>query len=66
MASHSSILAWSIPWTEGSAGYSPWAGEALDTTDWPGTPIAHTAAVRGQELNSTEQGFCREGTRHGP
>ena len=24
MASHSSILAWRIPWTESQAGYSPW------------------------------------------
>ena len=24
MATHSSILAWKIPWTEGLVGYSPW------------------------------------------
>ena len=24
MATHSSILAWEIPWTEESGGYSPW------------------------------------------
>ena len=24
MATHSSILAWRIPWTEALAGYSPW------------------------------------------
>ena len=24
MATHSSILAWEIPWTESLAGYSPW------------------------------------------
>ena len=24
MATHSSILAWRIPWTETLAGYSPW------------------------------------------
>ena len=24
MATHSSILAWRIPWTEESGGYSPW------------------------------------------
>ena len=24
MATHSSILAWRRPWTEGPAGYSPW------------------------------------------
>ena len=25
MATHSSILAWEIPWTEEPGGYSPWA-----------------------------------------
>ena len=25
MATHSSILAWKIPWTEGLAGYRPWS-----------------------------------------
>ena len=31
MASHSSILAWRIQWTE--AGYSPWGHKELDTTE---------------------------------
>jgi len=33
MATHSSILAWRIPWTEELVGYSPWGGEELDTTE---------------------------------
>ena len=34
MATHSSILAWKIPWTEepGSS-YSPWSRKELDTTE---------------------------------
>ena len=34
MATHSSILAWRIPWTEepGGGGYSPWGHKELDTT----------------------------------
>ena len=32
MATHSSILAWEIPWTEEPGGYSPWDGQELDTT----------------------------------
>ena len=32
MASHSSILAWKIPWTEEQAGYSPW-GRKRDRHD---------------------------------
>ena len=34
MATHSSILAWRIPWTERSlAGYSPWGHKELDMTE---------------------------------
>ena len=31
MATHSSILAWRIPWTE--VGYSPWARKESDRTE---------------------------------
>ena len=34
MATHSSILAWRIPWTEESGGYSPWGREESDMTEW--------------------------------
>ena len=33
MTTHSSILAWRIPWTEDLAGYSSWGGKKSDTTD---------------------------------
>ena len=34
MATHSSILAWRIPWTEESGGlYSPWGHKDSDTTE---------------------------------
>ena len=33
MATHSSILAWKITWTEESGGYSPWGRVELDTTE---------------------------------
>jgi len=33
MATHSSILAWRIPWTEDLAGYSPWGHKESDTTE---------------------------------
>ena len=32
MATHSSILAWEIPWTEEPVGYSSWGHEELDVT----------------------------------
>ena len=32
IATHSSILAWSFPWTEAPAGYNPWSHKESDTT----------------------------------
>ena len=32
MATHSNILAWEIPWTEGLGGYSSWGHKESDTT----------------------------------
>ena len=35
MTTHSSILAWRIPWTEEPGGlYSPWGPKELDVTEW--------------------------------
>ena len=33
MATHSSILAWRIPWTEELGGYRPWGHKESDTTE---------------------------------
>ena len=33
MATHSSTLAWKIPWTEEPGRLSPWGCEELDTTE---------------------------------
>ena len=33
MATHSSILAWRIPWTEEPVGCSPWGPKELDMTE---------------------------------
>ena len=33
MATHSSILAWRISWTEKPVGYSPWCHKELDRTE---------------------------------
>ena len=32
-STHSSILAWRIPWTEGPVGYSRWGHKELDMTE---------------------------------
>ena len=33
MVTHSSTLAWKIPWTESLVGYSPWGCKESDTTE---------------------------------
>ena len=33
MATHSSIVAWRIPWTEEPMGYSPWGHKESDMTE---------------------------------
>ena len=33
MATHSSLLAWKIPWTEEPGGYSPWSHKESDMTE---------------------------------
>ena len=33
MSTHSSILAWRIPWTESLVGYSSWGHKESDTTE---------------------------------
>ena len=33
MTTHSSILAWRIPWTKEPVGYSPWGHKESDTTE---------------------------------
>ena len=33
MATHSSILAWRVPWTEQLGGYSPWNNKEFDTAE---------------------------------
>ena len=39
MATHASILAWIIPWTEKPGGYSPWGHKESDTTEHARTVI---------------------------
>ena len=34
MATHSSILAWKIPWTEEAGGLHPWDRKESDTTEY--------------------------------
>ena len=71
MATHSSILAWRIPWTEEPGGlYSPWDCKESDTTEWltvsdsvpPRKPIAHGTLLNvmwqaGWERSVGENGY---------
>ena len=42
MATHSSILAWEIPWTEEPGGYSPWGHKKIGH-DWASNTQTHKA-----------------------
>ena len=43
MATHSSVLAWKIPWTEEAGGYGPWVCKKSDMTEQLST---HTQVSR--------------------
>ena len=46
MATHSSILAWKIPWTESLVGYSPWGYKESDKSE-------HTALTDRQTMENS-------------
>ena len=47
MATHSSILAWRIPWTEEPGGLQSMGSLELDMTDRPDLPITWSTQVEG-------------------
>ena len=52
IATHSSILAWEIPWTEEPGGYSPWGYQELDKTE----PLStHVGLVVFTEARATRR-----------
>ena len=54
MATHSSILAWRVPWTEELVGYSPWDHKELDTTEQLSTAL-FKAVFSSVQFNSVAQ-----------
>ena len=52
MATHSSIVAWEIPWTEEPVNYSPWGHKESDTTERLTTATTTTSV-------STMHSFCK-------
>ena len=56
MATHSSILAWTIPWTEDLAGYSPQGLKELNTTIEATYHVnTHQGWARGIEEQENQQ-----------
>ena len=45
MATHASILAWGIPWTEEPGGYSPWGHKKSDMTELPTLSLFTTSEI---------------------
>ena len=63
MATHSSILAWKIPWTEepGMEGYSPWGHKKSDTTEqlhFTSMECKHRKQTYGPGGGCREEGQC--------
>ena len=48
MATHSSILAWKIPWTEEPGGYSPWARKKnmTEVTEYADSHTAYSLVAK--------------------
>ena len=56
MATHSSILAWRIPWTESLMDYSPWGCKRIGH-DW--SDLAHTQGImRSQPVFALSLSSC--------
>ena len=53
MATHASILAWRIPWTEELGGLSPWGHKELDMTEWLTHTHTHTQKCLEDKVNLT-------------
>ena len=53
-ATHSSILAWRIPWTEDLVGYSLWDHKVLDKTEATEHPTQHSLLWSTQSHNEAE------------
>ena len=60
MATHLSSLAWRIPWTEETGGYSPWGHKELDTTEQLTHTHIHTPhAPKGMTAADTQKHLQR-------
>ena len=51
MATHSSVLAWEIPWTESQVGYSLWGHKESDTTEVTSHTHYHDSYSKNWEAN---------------
>ena len=58
MATHSSILAWKIPWTEEPDRHSPQCWKELDMTEWPSV-VNHQYSVL-QQISKTYSSHITE------
>ena len=58
MTTHSSILAWKIPWTEELGGLQPMGSKKSDTTEWLSMHSrTHTLLVSPMSLNKSMTGI---------
>ena len=52
MATHSSLLAWEVPWTEDLVDYSPWGRKKVDMTVHANTSIAYHVWRKTHKITS--------------
>ena len=58
MATHSSILAWRIPWTEDPGGYSPWGPKEWGVTEVTQHSTAHAMFTeKNSKVSATSKQF---------
>ena len=54
MATHSSVLAWRIPWPEELAGYSPWGHKESNAAEHEHMGTTEILPVRKRKLKNIE------------
>ena len=58
MATHPSILAWRIPWTEDPGGYSPWGPKEWGVTEVTQHSTAHAMFTeKNSKVSATSKQF---------
>ena len=64
MTTHSSILAWRIPWTQEPGGYSPWGPRELDVTERGSLGVMQDIDASPTDSKGKMEPWRRQNCRH--